>query len=252
MDYYKASLNPFSITPNVKNVVSYIKSAPSFKQTSQYRQTRHYLRKLTRATFNCTNSDCYPPSSELLLGRKKFLYTNSTCGLTRAEKYCVLGYIFQKPKSISTEILFNYLNYDRVMSNRCFRCDSTVGSRGSMNHRIENVVMDRPVKTDSRGREIVNKWWQSENGKENVYIRFDLEAVFTMTVMIMRFKTYPPKAMILEKSDDFGRSWKTLAYYAFDCAVTFPTVPRRNTRDFHKPFCTSKYSSLGLFILFFC
>ena len=104
--------------------------------------------------------------------------------------------------------------------------------------------MDRPPEVDSRGREIVSKWWQSENGKENVYIQFDLEAVFTMTVMIMRFKTYPPAAMIVEKSKDFGHTWKTLAYYAYNCGKSFPTVPQTNTRDFNRPFCTSKYSGL--------
>ena len=104
--------------------------------------------------------------------------------------------------------------------------------------------MDRPIETDSRGREIVTKWWQSKNGEEIVYIRLDLETIFTMSVMIMRFKTFPPAAMFLEKSDDFGRTWKTLAYYAHNCALSFPNVPRRNTRDFNKPFCTSKYSGL--------
>ncbi len=201
------------------------------------------LKTLTRASFNCTNSDCYPPTSDLLLGRKKFLHASSTCGNKKTpDKYCVLGYILQQSHNQkSSETFLHYLSIDRRLSSRCFLCDS---NSPSDNHKIENVVMDRPVEVDSRGREIITKWWQSENGKENVYIRFDLEALFTMTVLILRFKAYPPAAMSLEKSDDYGRSWKPLAYYAYNCGKSFPHVPRRNTRDFQRPFCTSKYSGL--------
>jgi hypothetical protein len=104
--------------------------------------------------------------------------------------------------------------------------------------------MDQPVKVNLRGREIVTKWWQSANGVENVYIQLDLEALFTMTVLIMRFKNYPPAAMQIASSHDFGHSWKTLAYYAYNCARLFPGIPTSNTRDFNEPFCTSRYSGL--------
>jgi len=216
--------------------VIYLCDFSSTAQTS----IRKNLKILTRASFNCTDSDCYPPSSDLLLGRKKFLYASSTCGDNNSpDKYCVFDNIYQGSQKASD--ILNFLNADRNLPSRCFLCDSH--SR-IYNHRIENVVMDRPVEVDSRGREIVTKWWQSENGKQHVYIRFDLEALFTITVMIIRFKTYPPAAMSLEKSDDYGRSWKPIGYYAYNCAKSFPNVPRRNTGDFKRPFCTSKYSGL--------
>ena len=86
---------------------------------------RHGLGKLTRASFNCTNSDCYPPAGDLILGRKKLLYANSTCGSSYPEKYCILGETFEKhSKAYPIEAFFHHLNIDRINPTRCFLCDS--------------------------------------------------------------------------------------------------------------------------------
>lgn len=177
----------------------------------------------------------------------------------------------QQQHAYPVEAFFHYLSTDRAQPNRCFVCDSrknavdpkyyysstskifisfhSINKSASfivrLNHGIENVVMDQPVRVNLRGREITTKWWQSANGVENVYIQLDLEALFTMTVIIMRFKSYPPAAMKISVSHDFGHSWKTLSYYAYNCALSFPGVPTSNTRDYNKPFCTSRYSGLG-------
>ena len=47
---------------------------------------------------NCTHQVCFPPIGNLLIGRRNFLYANSTCGLYNAELFCILGiyaYLFQ-------------------------------------------------------------------------------------------------------------------------------------------------------------
>jgi laminin, beta 1 len=114
-----------------------------------------------------------------------------------------------------------------------------------LNHRIGNIVRDTPTKFDSSGREIIENWWQSQSGQEKVFIQFDLEAMFTMTHLILRFKGFQPAAMIIEKSQDFGLSWHPAAYYASDCHLEFPFVSTIDTGSINEPFCTNKYSGLS-------
>jgi len=40
---------------------------------------------------NCTHQVCFPPIGNLLIGRRNFLFANSTCGLYNAERFCILG-----------------------------------------------------------------------------------------------------------------------------------------------------------------
>lgn len=54
--------------------------------------TLHFLSTaiaaVSQAQTDCSRGACYPPVSDLLLGRAQQLHASSTCGLTGSEVYC--------------------------------------------------------------------------------------------------------------------------------------------------------------------
>ncbi|BES91346.1 LamNT [Nesidiocoris tenuis] len=147
---------------------------------------------------------------------------SSTCGLRREEYFCRVSYVEEQAK--------------------CFRCDSRPNAPIELSHRVENVI-HRHHTAYNRTNKV--SWWQSENGKENVTIQLDLEAEFHFTHLIMRFHYFRPASMIVERSYDFGKTWKVYRYLAHNCNASFPHVklhkPDRD-RPF-EPFCDSTYSA---------
>ncbi|XP_052450464.1 laminin subunit beta-1-like [Carassius gibelio] len=176
--------------------------------------------ELPSAPHGCMDGSCYPATGNLLIGRAINLTATSTCGLDGPEPYCIVSHLQD--------------------SNKCFKCDSQKPYNAyhhDISHRVENVI----YQTDGRGG---LTWWQSVNGEENVSIRLNLEAEFHFTHLIMKFKTFRPAAMIIERSSDFGHTWKPYRYFAYNCTKTFPRIPAHLLRFIDEVICEERYSDI--------
>ncbi|XP_008828933.1 laminin subunit beta-4 [Nannospalax galili] len=166
----------------------------------------------------CSRGTCHPAPGNLLVGRSAQLTASSTCGLNGAQKYCILSYLEGEQK--------------------CFVCDSRApydAHTQPNSHTIENVIT-------SFAPDREKKWWQSENGLDHVSIRLDLEALFQFSHLILTFKTFRPAAMLVERSTDFGHTWKVLKYFAKDCMASFPGINAGQAQGVEDLVCDSRYS----------
>ncbi|XP_047189486.1 laminin subunit beta-4 isoform X2 [Scophthalmus maximus] len=166
----------------------------------------------------CPVSSCSPQLGDLMLGRAAQLSASSTCGLDGPHNYCIIGYLEEEKK--------------------CFTCDSRLSYNHYNNqnsHRIENIIttFDPERKT---------KWWQSENGVHQVSIQLDLETVFQFSHLVLSFKSFRPAAMLVERSKDFGRTWKVFRYFAEDCSLHFPSASNEPADSVDDIICDSRYS----------
>nr|XP_020636311.1 laminin subunit beta-3 [Pogona vitticeps]XP_020636312.1 laminin subunit beta-3 [Pogona vitticeps]XP_020636313.1 laminin subunit beta-3 [Pogona vitticeps] len=142
----------------------------------------------------CSHGACYPPVRDLLIGRIHHLKASSTCGLVQPETYCTPYGQWQM---------------------KCCRCDSRT-PRSFNSHRVENVLSSTgPM-----------RWWQSQNDVNPVSLQLDLDKKFQLDSILLDFRSPLPVGMVIERSTDFGKTWKVYQYLSTDCARSFPRIAR--------------------------
>lgn len=155
----------------------------------------------------CARGACYPPAGDLLIGRTRFLQASSTCGLTRPETYCTQYGEWQM---------------------KCCKCDSRLPHNYN-SHRVENVA-------SSSGP---TRWWQSQNDANPVSLQLDLDRKFQLQGITMDFKAPMPAGMLVERSSDFGNTWRVYQYMATDCSSAFPGVRQGQPQSWQDARCQS-------------
>ena len=175
-----------------------------------------FLSHTLTATNSCDVKSCHPETGNLLVGREKQLHASSTCGTKGPVPYCVISGVNQRKK--------------------CFICDADPQFKDDRfkYHGIENIIPSSGKKR--------NRWWQAENGVENVTIQLDLGSEFQFTHLMIRFQTFRPAAMILERSKEYGHTWEVYQYFAYDCATVFPHVKMGQRRQLNDVTCIQEYS----------
>nr|XP_033773617.1 LOW QUALITY PROTEIN: laminin subunit beta-3 [Geotrypetes seraphini] len=168
------------------------------------------LPSLLQAQRLCSHGACYPPIGDLLLGRTSHLKASSTCGIIKSETFCSPYGEWQM---------------------KCCRCDSREPLTPT-SHRIMNVLSPLgPL-----------RWWQSQNDVDQVSIHFDLDRKFQLNDLMLDFRSPVPAAMVIERSSDFGRTWKIYQYAAHNCATSFPHVGRGHPQSLEDVRCQTSHS----------
>lgn len=158
---------------------------------------------------SCAGRACNPRMGNLAVGR--VVSTQSVCGSNFSEPYC-----FYKQTAAPRV-------RGACSAAKCSKCNSAVPGQAHPPSAMSDSSFRHP-----------DTWWQSAEGVKEETLRVDLETEFLFTHLIVVFRTPRPAAMVLERSQDQGRTWQTLRYFARDCLGMFGLAEGST--------CTSKYS----------
>lgn len=162
----------------------------------------------------CESRACNPRMGNLALGRR--VLTQTVCGNNGTELYCS----YSDP------------NANLACSQaKCAKCNAGLPPLSHLAVAMSDSSFRNP-----------NTWWQSAEGVESETVQLDLEAEFYFTHLILVFRSPRPSAMTLERSQDFGRTWKMLQYYASNCSAAFGLEEGKKGSGWDGATCTSKYS----------
>lgn len=142
----------------------------------------------------CTRESCFPRTWDLETVRGASVTANSTCGLRGSEEFCV--------------------------KQQCgYQCNNALPS----DFHGANLTIDT-VNDDT--------YWKSKNLDENVVLELSLGHSYFFVEITATFFVKYPAAMYFSKSDDYGATWQTLAYFSSECGKNFNmTAVEENDRD---------------------
>ncbi|CAN9512145.1 unnamed protein product [Ophioblennius macclurei] len=161
---------------------------------------------MSHAQRDCYRGACYPPSSDLLLGRGHLLQASSTCGLSSPEIFCT--------------------PYEQRRM-KCCPCDSR-NPQGQLAHTVQDVL-------SSSGPQ---RWWQSKKDMNPVTLQLDLDNLYQLDNLVLSFKGPRPNALVIERTQDNGKTWQPARYMATDCQKSFPDVPTTTPIILDQTYCT--------------
>ncbi|XP_031560905.1 laminin subunit beta-1-like, partial [Actinia tenebrosa] len=134
---------------------------------------------------NCSVGPCFPTSREI--ASKFSVQANSTCGVDKAEEYCL-------PSSLDCNQICN---------------DSNAKANQSHSATYINDAF------------ALNTFWKSVNMDRPVFLQFDFGVQFMVYRSVATFEFELPAAMYFAKSQDNGLDFRPLAFYATACSNFF-------------------------------
>ncbi|MBN3299678.1 NET4 protein, partial [Amia calva] len=158
----------------------------------------------------CDSHACNPRMGNLALGRT--VLTQSVCGHNATELFCS----------------YSEAADGSCRPPKCGKCNAAQPQHAHLPAALADSSFRFP-----------NTWWQSAEGLQHETLQLDLETEFYFTHLILVFRSPRPAAMLLERSQDFGRTWKPYKYFATNCTETFGL---RDDAELGGSECTSKYS----------